>query len=99
MARPEENFPLYCAPAVYLLFEPGGIYHEPTSRFYFFLNFPHLCKPPVLKKVWVVVGRKMADYYEQRGHRTGIYDGLERANWTAVTVVSSQRFELLQLAG
>lgn len=77
----------------------GGIYHEPTSRFYFFLNFPHLCKPPVLKKVWVVVGRKMADYYEQRGHRTGIYDGLERANWTAVTVVSSQRFELLQLAG
>lgn len=47
----------------------------------------------------MVGGRKMADYYEQRGHRTGIYDGLERANWTAVTVVGSQRFELLQLAG
>lgn len=25
-------------------FEPGGVYHEPTSRFYFFLNFPRLCK-------------------------------------------------------
>lgn len=33
-------------------------------------------------------------------HRTGIYGGLERANWTAVMVAGEPlRFELLQLSG
>lgn len=52
-----------------------------------------------LAATWKIAPLCSTDYYTRRRHRTGIYDGLERANWTAVTVVGNQRFELLQLAG